>query len=234
MKAFITILVGSLCVTLMAPVAHAGGGRVSCSYEVQPLKVTFDKWWGPENTGWCNNLSWLNKAYGITKSNWSSSGWSNPCDNTLALGRTYAAAWLLASEENNSTGNMNVLGKYARQQIDELRPECGDVFGRWLGGGEVSIQQAFFATDVIERAATLVHEARHSAKVHNAGNPKTRDSSLSYDGAWAFEWKWEADFAGNSVWGSNAQRCRAMGLANDTAAPMMNFKSAIRVRGLTC
>lgn len=114
--------------------------------------------------------------------------------------------------------------------IDDLLASCGEGNGAiatctcrdFLGLVDFSITlwvpQFFYDQHVVERASTLMHEARHwNGKPHDRGS---RDSSFGYGGAWAFEVSWLSWYAAEAVNAPLGEKCMAQDLANEYASTM--------------
>lgn len=165
-------------------------------------------------------------------------GWEDPCNADLPLGRTFNACYLLtysAQDYQNDNWNapQNVLQwgrRYVRNNIPRLRAKCGDgsAMARSIKGlfvkNRVELYKSFFySASVVERAATLIHEARHQGgKSHNAKFPpgsifgegeSGADSRWEYQGAWTFEigYYWWFFVAGARTTTAMRQRARQLG-----------------------
>lgn len=121
--------------------------------------------------------------FDFDKEDWDNGfGYSNPCDLDLPLGRTFNALMLLAyGVQGGGTctpdGNPNfAVGRYcwAGNELDELDGRCGS--GSASSGTRAHTEffpviadeytelywPFFYGESVVERAATIVHEARHA------------------------------------------------------------------------
>jgi len=134
-------------------------------------------------------------------------GFEAPCDLNRPLARTFNALYLLAySAQNYATTTGDLSGNalrwgypFAASNIDELDGRCGS--GDKNSGARATTYHGaavddrtelkwpfFYGENVVERAGTIVHEARHAnGKSHNAGTSCPRkascDSEWSYMGA---------------------------------------------------
>lgn len=165
-------------------------------------------------------ISWTSEFGGITvRPGLPTSLYRRACDTTLPLARTVNAFWLLnfsAEDFDNDNWSGDVLHwarSFVRFQMgrsDGVRPVCGDGTFVALTRRSTSVFSTswsfelakifFYDTDVVGRAGTLLHEARHrSGKSHNApfpagsvflnpNNPMARngDSTWAFDGAWKY------------------------------------------------
>jgi hypothetical protein len=134
-------------------------------------------------------------------------GWEAACDINRPLARTFNALYLLAySAQDYATNTGDFSGNalrwgypYAASKIDELDGRCGS--GNKNSGARATTQWGvlvdnytqlkwpfFYGENVVQRAGTVVHEARHADWVgHNGGTGCPRaascDTSWGYQGA---------------------------------------------------
>lgn len=115
--------------------------------------------------------------FDFDKSDWDNGmGYEEPCNNDLPLKRTFNALQVLAYSVTPAptcdTSNANVgLWAYcwAGNSIDELDSDCGTQarattrFGFLIDNYTKLYQPFFYDENVIQRAATLFHEARHAS-----------------------------------------------------------------------
>lgn len=154
------------------------------------------------------------KSFGMKKKYWDQGwGFHNACSTNTPLNRTFRALELLRISKNSakpSNAHLNFAYSRSKSWIDELRVTCakdsnngavashGWGFWEWAGGdngdGVVYLYQNVFAHSIIYLASTVVHEARHKIKGHNAGSNAGHcswggscDTSYSYNGANAYE-----------------------------------------------
>jgi hypothetical protein len=168
---------------------------------------------------------------GLGKSDWTRFGAATPCDLDLPLGRTlnalafvdhfqdvfrrYRDDRIVNYRSGDVTGSLPFAGYELLTRIDGISPSCDD-------GGNLAVTNGvtrrmtvntrlFYDFNVVQRAAILIHEARHTeGKVHNrtdrcpAGDPINCDhhfaavascpSLVSDDGGYAYEvkflWDW--------------------------------------------
>src|SRR5512146_2656748 len=143
--------------------------------------------------------------FGFDKGDWDDGfGYEDPCNDNKPLARTFNALWLLAfSAEDYATGASDFSGNalrwgypYSASKIDELDGRCGS--GQWNSGARATTYWGpvvddrtvlkwpfFYGENVVQRAGTIVHEARHAdGKGHNGGNKCPRGSSC--DSSWTY------------------------------------------------
>jgi hypothetical protein len=211
-----------------------GGGGKTCTVTV-PDKVLFgDEFYGPGNFDWCRKdfLDGFARGYGIHRGEWKGHGFSDACNTDLPMGRTYAAFVALhftspnpPADTKDRGGNILRWGAgFAWHTVDDLDAKCdpsGPIAScscaTFLGIGEQHITlfspQNFYGQYVVERASTLLHEARHwNGPSHNGSNGK--DSDFNFNGAWRYETNWLAWYAKEAVNAPPAQRCKAQDIAN--------------------
>ncbi len=123
-------------------------------------------------------------------------GYHDACNVNKPLARTFNALWLLAYSSENyarSTGDYsgNALRwgyPYSASNIDELDGRCGNgttsgtvatTYWGWQDNRTVLKWPFFYGQSVVERAGSIVHEARHAAwwNSHNGGSGCPRGSS---------------------------------------------------------
>lgn len=138
----------------------------------------------------------------MRKSDWDSGfGYNDPCNLDRPLARTFAALYLLTySAEDYATNTGDYSGNalrwaypYTANNTGRLQALCfkpGSNPGDWAGwayGNRVELYIPYFYNfDVVTRAGTLLHEARHNGgKSHNGGSGCPRAASC--DTNWAFE-----------------------------------------------
>jgi hypothetical protein len=132
-------------------------------------------------------------------------GYDDPCNLDQPLARTFNALYLLAySAEDYARNTGDFSGNalrwaypYAATVIDELDGRCGSgdrntgarattYAGFWVDDRTVLKWPFFYGENVIQRAGTIVHEARHAAGVrHNGGSDCPRGASC--DTTWEYE-----------------------------------------------
>jgi hypothetical protein len=133
---------------------------------------------------------------------------------------------------------------WAWDVIDDLLASCGEgksavatcTCRDFLGLVDFSITlwvpQFFYDQHVVERASTLMHEARHwNGKPHDSGS---RDSSFGYGGAWAFEVAWLSWYAAEAVNAPLGEKCEAQDLANLYADTMFATDPNFRFDFVDC
>ncbi len=155
-------------------------------------------------SGLCNQARvdhWWS-VFDMRESDWDSGfGYYDPCNLDLPLARTFAALYLLTySAEDYATNTGDYSGNalrwgypYTANNIGRLQALCykpGSNPGDWAGwayGNRVELYiPHFYGSDVVSRAGTLLHEARHNGgKSHNGGSGCPR--TVSCDTNWAYE-----------------------------------------------
>lgn len=144
-------------------------------------------------------------VYDFDKGDWDGPrGYDAPCDNTRPLTRTFNALYALhysappgpAKDNQDWSGNILRWGAtYVRNHADELDGSCAktDAYATCYNCRAPIIdeyivlhQDFFYALSVVERAATLLHEARHDEKGHDA-NGRCTSTTKSCDSRWEYE-----------------------------------------------
>lgn len=185
------------------------------SSEIGNLGDSFDNFYG-NKACWQDFIDWSWQFFDFSKGHWDDgAGYDNPCDKRRPLMRTLSAIYALTYSKSESDGR-NFLDwgyKHAGHNIDEFRLTC-DISGAIAQMHDASGWEEFWGTDedyvivdkdfvygedVVERAGTLIHEARHYEKGHNANFPSWSalsgsgaDSHWGYQGAWTWHalWLW--------------------------------------------
>lgn len=143
---------------------------------------------GVMSSFWCTQ-EWIDffwDAYDFDKGDWDDGfGWEAACDLRRPLARTFQAIQLVnyaSPNEPTNTGDFsgNFLrwaGNYTIREFDELDGRCGDGSARAYTRWGVIIDNYtrlyipfFYDENVVERAGTLVHEARHADWCGHNGN----------------------------------------------------------------
>ncbi|ALU44249.1 hypothetical protein [Pseudoalteromonas rubra] len=158
----------------------------------------------------------------------------NACDYTSPKGRLFNSIWLL--DNADKSGDNSILGwayHETQKDVHNTHSICDEgVFARfkwekkfysweWVKRSEMSFSRAgLYDQDVIGRAATLVHEARHMDKSHgNAGGAcsgSSCDPNWSYNGSNTYQALWLWWFAVNANDATPAMRASAEQHANYT------------------
>ncbi|MBN8739427.1 MAG: hypothetical protein J0H86_07955 [Xanthomonadaceae bacterium] len=131
-------------------------------------------------------------------------GYDDPCNVNQPLARTFNALYLLAySAQDYATSTSDFSGNalrwgypYSATKIDELDGRCGSgdkntgaraTTYTGLQDNRTVLKWPFFYGEVVvERAGTILHEARHAGgKSHNGGTGCPRKASC--DTNWAYE-----------------------------------------------
>ena len=137
-------------------------------------------------------------------------GYNAPCNENLPLGRTFNALNLLdlfgTSRPAGSNNYLPFFYDYSADATDELDERYGSKYpGAYPGCNRMTFATNFQGLDdyielywpffynqnVFQRAATIVHEARHEDKDHNGGttcgNGGSCDTTWTYNGANRYE-----------------------------------------------
>ncbi len=140
---------------------------------------------------WCTE-PWIDfywDAYDFDKEDWDDDfGYEASCDLRRPLARTFQAIQLVnyaspdeAIETDDFSGNfLRWAGNYTIRELDELDGRCEDgvshAYTRWgtiIDNYTNLYMKFFYDENVVERAATLVHEARHADWCGHNGNDGT-------------------------------------------------------------
>lgn len=226
------VLATSTVASTVASTAHAGPcgySQVATSEDVYVM--------GRWNCSQAHINFWWS-GYSYHKGNWDGSwGYSAPCDMGLPLARAFNANWVLdyaARDYPTSTGDYNgsILrwgGNFALSRIDELDgKECGDansplattVHGPIIDNYTQLWPKFFYTLTAVERAGTILHEARHadgvSHKESDSSCPRKGScDSFYYDGgANSYQVQWLGLFAANATQHPIEMRRKAAARAN--------------------
>jgi hypothetical protein len=215
----------------------------TCTYTVPDKNASGDNFYGAYI---CQQVYidyfWNTYGFSGNKEYWDDGfGWDDACNTDQPLARTFNACYLLTYSANdylndNWDAPQNILQwgrRYVRNNIDDLRSKCGDgsawassFSGFWVDDRVELYLGFFYQASVVERAATLVHEARHQGgKSHNAnfppgsvygGGKSGADSDWDYQGAWTFEtgYLWWFYAAGARTTSAMRERARQTGNLN--------------------
>ena len=158
---------------------HAVQAQSICGMSSPPSEVRVG--------GWCSQ-NWVDyfwDAYDFDKGDWDNGfGFSNACDLRRPLGRTFNAIYVLnyadgpsgKSRDDYSGSILHWGGNYSMREIDELDASCetnARATTRWgfLIDNYTRLKRPFFYSEnVVERAATILHEARHADWCGHNGN----------------------------------------------------------------
>lgn len=194
--------------------AHAD----TCSYKTTDPALTGDAYYSLWNGCYDPLYSYFWNVYDFDGADWNEGfGYEDPCNIDLALGRTLNALSLLhfssdLPDYTSSDGyNGTILewaGIYAADNIDELDARCYGGFGvaaytTWgpIIDNRTKLYMTFFNDfNVAERAAIIIHEARHAnGKPHKGSGcalgGDSCDPSWGYNGAYRYHVSWAAQFA---------------------------------------
>ncbi|QQO53705.1 MAG: hypothetical protein N838_10410 [Thiohalocapsa sp. PB-PSB1] len=209
----------------------------TCTYTVPDKNASGDNFYGQFICDQAYiDFFWFNYGFNGNKKYWDDGfGWHDCCNTSKPLARTFNALYLLnysAEDYMNESWDSPILNwgcRYARNKLNDLRSKCGDGsawakhFDYWIFGSHVELYMGFFYSEsVVERAATLIHEARHEDKGHNANFPSGSvfgagnsgaDSSWGYKGAWMYDalYLWWFYAAGTRTTSAMKQRARQRG-----------------------
>jgi len=158
----------------------ANAKAASCSLFIDTVEDRTSNWcW----QGW---VDYYWNAYAFSKSNVLNEGWHDPCNVNLPLGRffnaidlvNYAAPDFAVNLDDFGGSFLRWAGNYTIREIDELKRGCfgssSTIRATTDWGPIIDEKTTFwhpaFEENVIERASTLVHEARHASWCgHNGG-----------------------------------------------------------------
>jgi hypothetical protein len=171
MKATMLAGLAALGVTLAGAAPASAQG--ACGRNTMPDQ--FDSFYA---ANWsCDRSVYMDMVnrFAMDKGDWDGErGWNDACNDNLPLKRTFNALQLLAyGVTNNPTCNRNNANVafwaycYAGNAIDELDASCDGgaraVTSILPGIQYTELMQAFFYDEtVVQRAATIFHEARHA------------------------------------------------------------------------
>ena len=156
--------------------------------------------------------------FNMVKYEWNDGfGYYDVCNAKLPLGRVMNAIFALhiTKTVRHPKSILNWAYDYAESNISILSARCGD--GR-LNARNILSKVTFFFTglyddsSVVRRAGILLHESRHTLKIHNGGDRcisgKSCDSSWGYYGANQYHvlWLW---------WFGRKSRATTEALRND-------------------
>lgn len=192
----------TLILALFASVVHAD----NCYYQPGNNTSSGDSFYG---SAICNQamIDQFWHHFSFDKNDWDSGfGYNDPCNIDKPLARTFNALYLLAysaqdyaQSTNDFSGNALRWGyPYSASKIDELDGRCGSgdkdtgarattYWGGWIFVNDrTELKWPFFYNEnVVERAGTIVHEARHAdGKGHNGGSNCPRGASC--DSEWTY------------------------------------------------
>ncbi|MFY9622231.1 MAG: hypothetical protein WAQ99_20615 [Pyrinomonadaceae bacterium] len=144
---------------------------------------------GVRTSHWCTE-EWIDfywPAYHMSESDWDDGfGFDHACDRRRPLARTFQAIELLnyagpddATDVNDFSGDiLHWGGNYTIREFANLKGRCGsdDIVAETLFGGfpwdnyTKLFIPFFYDEDVVTRAGTLIHEARHADGCGHNGN----------------------------------------------------------------
>jgi hypothetical protein len=229
----------------------------ACCVPVPDRLDSGDEFYGPEIWDWCRDdwINSMNAGFGVDRDYWAGHGRTpaDQCNTDKPMARLYTGLIALTQTSPNPawpntadrSGNILRWGAgWAWDVIDDLLASCGEgksavatcTCRDFLGLVDFSITlwvpQFFYDQHVVERASTLMHEARHwNGKPHDSGS---RDSSFGYGGAWAFEVAWLSWYAAEAVNAPLGEKCEAQDLANLYADTMFATDPNFRFDFVDC
>ena len=179
---------GAFCLLILAAAAISGDTCDTVRANETSVMSSF----------WCTQV-WIDfywDAYDFDKGDWDDGfGWEAACDRRRPLARTFQAIQLVnyaspneAIATNDFSGNfLRWAGNYTIREFDELDARCGSGSKRAYTQWGVIIDNYtelyipfFYDENVVERAGTLVHEARHADWCgHNGNDGSNRCSAMS-------------------------------------------------------
>lgn len=248
MKGLARLAVATVAASLLTA---APGWSASCSRAAGDLYASGDL--GTMRNWGCGQqfIDFFWNAYDFDKGNWDEGfGYDQPCDLTRPLARTFNALYSLhysAVDYATSAGDRrgSVLrwgGQFARSNIDELDGACNDgtKIAHTLWGAAPDhytnlYMRFFFDYSVPERAALVLHEARHASGIAHCGEffagcaaiacpaRGSCDHDWAYNGANRYEAAWLWEYAFNSVRTSDPLRIRAQDRANTVLRQFFNI-----------
>jgi len=216
---------------------------------------------------WCNS-HWVNyfwHAYDFDEADWDNGfGYSNACDTSRPLGRSMNAIYVVnyadgpaSKSTDDFTGSiLHWGGNYTLREIDELDARCGVGTKRaytqwgWQDNYTRLYLPFFYTENVIERAATLVHEARHADWCGHNGNDGTNNCAAASDscdesfdngcsgigspggrGASGFQalWLWWFTVGSDSITGTLSRKAFARDEANRIFSTMFDVNPCINI-----
>ena len=160
-------------------------------------------------------ITFFRNAYDMDYEDWNDGfGVTVPCDMTYPLARTMNALQLLhyampvdPTSSGDFTGNMlHWGGNYTNREIDELDARCGNnttarakTFWGGLDDSTQLYMRFFMNMNVVDRAGTLIHEARHADGCAHNGN----DGSNACGWSDSCDESWADGCAGSGTVGAN-------------------------------
>lgn len=193
----------------------------TCTYSVVDPGFTGDAHYSQQGSCLEPYGSYFWSAFDFDKENWDDGfGYDSPCDVTRPLGRTFNALYALqySSDMPDYSSNdgyqgtiLEWAGVYAAKKIDELDARCNGGPGvnarTWFWPSPDQKTELylnfFYQLSAPERAATIIHEARHaSEKGHNSSDCWLGggcDTSWAYNGAYRYHVTWAMHFVDRGI-----------------------------------
>jgi len=215
-----------------------GCGPDCCTYFVPNLVESGDEFYSRRNWDWCRQ-GFLNDTadlFGMKEKYWDDGfGWDDACNEEKPFARLLIATLaMMTAHPDPATRTKDWEGGILRASYGwtsirtDLRADCyeGNSIATSRSGKRVDLHllsdhpvddfaMAFFhGFSVPERAAILVHEARH--KKGPGHDSQDRDQSWEQDGAFRYEAEWLREYAsiGNPATTTRDLRCLAQDAAN--------------------
>jgi hypothetical protein len=217
--------------------------------------------------GWCtqNWVDYFWDAYDFDSGDWDQGfGYPNACDRTRALGRTFNAIYVLnyadgpggKSRSDFSGSILHWGGNFSMREMDELDARCGDgtkrAYTTWgVGDNYTELYLPFFYNEnVVERAATILHESRHADWCGHSGNDGSNKCSAGSDscdesfddgcsgfaspsgrGATGYQalWLWWFTVDADSITGTSTRKAFARDEANRIFNTMFDINPCINI-----
>jgi hypothetical protein len=163
--------------------------------------------------------------------NWEDYGLYSRCNLQLPMARTLNGLFLVNYSSPSylvGTGRLSQGWSHVRDWTGRLSAGCDDgssyayhtqAFWPFVNERTRVYQSFFYNLSPVERAGTLVHEARHHDKLHDADDSSCArgascDSSWGYDGANRYQVEWLSDWEIGAVYRNTETRQAATNRAN--------------------
>lgn len=215
-----------------------GCGPDCCTYIVPPYEDSGDDFYHHNNWDWCRQ-DFLNDTadfWGMNSKHWDDGfGWNDACNMDKPFARTLVSTVAMltahptpATKRNDWDGGILRASYGWASTRTNLRADCYEngVIATSKSGKRVDLHllsdhpgedyaMAFFhGHSVPERAAIIVHEARH--KKGPGHDSQGRDDSWEQEGAFRYEAEWLRQYAsvGNPATTTRDLRCMAQDASN--------------------
>lgn len=223
-------------------------------------KVVLQEWLGCKNAPNNAEIAKYWADFGFQKSAWDDGlGWEGWCNEKLPLGKTFAAIKLLKDGWNlrvTDPKHRHALTTgahgYASKHIEHLEFACkgsdvgtSDDANAFTDYGIFSDDETFLfrkgvGSPLVELAATIMHEARHSDLGWWSGDhvdcdkgskaDDACDETLNEGGAWAYSIAWRINYAYHGKEAAGQARLTACNNANDDISLRINKNEGLRCR----